>query len=219
MPDVYTAPEAMIPGLPGNNVIAGAQVNPQFQAPQQQRASGTPRFRLVPVLTAKEGWKNVEYVDILTAGDNKASPSHKVTDRIREMYPVEYARWRAGLEMAPEGWPLEMWPVLSPAQVHHLKSINIFTVEQLTQVADSNLAVIPMGKTLRNQAIAALKAKKESDSIESERRKNELLQDGMRQMEERLAAMQAQLDAANVAKAVEPEQPRRGPGRPPKEAA
>ncbi len=216
MPEnVYMATDAMIPGLPNSGPVPQPQVN----APRPQ-AYGIPRFRLVPIHTAADGWKNVEFVDILTPGDNKSMPSHKVNDRIRQMYPVEYDRWRKGLEMAPEGWPLEMWPVLSPAQVYALKAINIFTVEQLTQIADSSLAVIPMGKTLRNQAQAALKAKKESDSVESERRKNELLKDTVAMMEERLAAMQAQLDAKAAPVAEVPaEQPKRGPGRPPKEAA
>lgn len=216
--NVFIATDAMIPGLPGS-MPAGMQAPQQgFAGPEPQRGGGIPRFYLKPV-QIDGTWTNIEMVQLLTPGDNKASPVHKVTDGLRHMYSREYEAWRKGLEIAPEGWPLEMWSVLSPAQVHALKSINIFTVEQLGQISDSNLRVIPMGKTLRNQAQAALSAKEKSDSVEAERRKNELLNNSLQMAEERMAAMQAQIDALVEKKAegdAEDAPKRRGPGRPPK---
>lgn len=212
--NVFMADQAMIPPLPGDAPLP-VMPNPS----QNQRLAspfGVPRFELVPKLIAGT-WQNVEYVSIITPGDPKAMPRHKVTDAIRRMYPAEYKAFRDGMEMAPKGWPLEMWPVLNPAQVHHLKSLNIFTVEHIAQLADAHLHRIPMGRTLKNQAQAALRAKEESDGVESQRQQNELLKGSLAQMEDALAAMRAEMETLK-AKATEPEPEKRRPGRPAKVA-
>lgn len=168
---------------------------PVMQPPQNiVVGDGVPRFCLVPKYIGGT-WVNVEYVDILTPGDPKAMPRHKVTDGIRQAYAEAYGKWRKGLEAAPAGWAIEHWPVLNPAQVLNLKALNIFTVEQLAQMADGNLHHIAMGKTLKNQAIAALAAKEKSDAVETTRRENESLKGSMKFMEDQMAAMQAQIAA------------------------
>lgn len=192
---MQTAPDyaAMMPALPGS--IAAPPSAPQLAVPPGE---GVPRFILVPKYIGGT-WVNVEYVDILTPGDPKASPRHKVTDGIRQAYAKAYADWRNGLEAAPVGWAIEHWPVLNPAQVLNLKALNIFTVEQLAQMADGNLHHIPMGKTLKNQAIAAITAKEKSDAVEVTRRENESLKGSVKFMEDQMAAMQAQIAALTAA--------------------
>ena len=50
-------------------------------------------------------YEAVEYVTILTPGDPKSAPRHKVNDHIRRKYAAHYQHWRAGLEMSPSGTP------------------------------------------------------------------------------------------------------------------
>ena len=232
--DFYTASPDMIPPLPADAPIAMPAMAQNFQQGAPRPSDGVPKFFIKAVRYADGSFHNVEYVDIITPGDPKSLPRHKVTDAIRQLYPHQYEAFRRGLEMAPDGWPLEMWSVLNPAQVYHLKSLNIFTVEQLAQIADANLHQIPMGRTLKNQAQAALKAKQETDSVEAMRQKDELNQQAISSLEasnaqlmQQLAALSAKFDAQTA-----PSEPRpggttldgdtvpapakRGPGRPPK---
>jgi len=143
-----------------------------------------------------------------------------MTDGYRNMYRKAYDAWRNGLEMAPDGTPLEMWATLNPAQIRVLKGLNIFTVEHLVSVADASLHQIPMGRTLRNQAAAFLNAKGKSDSVETARRENEALRSGMAILEKQVADMAAALEKSQAKApdgiAPEPvaEPARRGPGRP-----
>ena len=218
MSHTFMADQSMIPPLPMEPDPAIPAQPSNFTQGAPRPTSGVPKFKLVPMRIGGT-FANVEYVDILTPGDPKATPCHKVTDIIRQMYPREYDAFRRGLEMAPDGWPLEMWPVLNPAQVYLLKSLNIFTVEQLSQVADSNLHRVPMGRTLRNQAQAALKAKTESDGVEAMRRKDEMNRDAIASLEASNAELMRQLAdlSAKVNGPAETAAPaKRGPGRPPK---
>ena len=97
------------------------------------------------------------------------------------------------MTLSPVGTPLEMWPVITPAQVQALKAVNIFTVEQLVGVADSALHLIPFGRTLQNQGKAWLISKKDADAVENARRETDSLRDGLRQMEDLIAAQNAKI--------------------------
>lgn len=193
---VHMADASMIPPLPGSPAMPPPQ--PQFGVPAPDIANGIPIFEMVAKRYADGTYVNVEFVSILTPGDAKAIARHKVTDRIRQIYKQRYEAFRNGLKMAPNGTPLEMWPVTTPAQVQALKAVNIFTVEELVQVADANLYQIPFGRTLRNQAEAWLKAKKDSDAVEGQRRETDTLRDGMRMLEEQIAVLNAKLAEKGV---------------------
>lgn len=166
-----------------------------FQSPRQQTgADGIPLFELVARRKADGTYDNVEFVSILIPGDTKSVPRHKVTDQLRERYQPYYEMWRRGLVMSPTGTPLEMWPVLTPAQVHELKGANIFTVEQLRDVADANLARVPFGATLRRQAKDWLLAKKDADVLAERGAENQALRDGQEMLQKQLADMSAEMD-------------------------
>jgi len=193
MSAVEMATEQMIPALPGEETAA--------HDPRQRPVHGIPRFELVPKRRANGEYENVEYVTILTPGDPKSAPRHKVTDEIRRKYKRHYDLFKQGLEMSNEGTPLEMFPVLTPAQINHLKSINIFTVEQLAEMADSGLHQIPMGRTMKNQAREWLEAKKDADKVESHRREIESQKDAMKMMEEQIASLSAKLETKDKGEA------------------
>ena len=63
-------------------------------------------------------------------------PVNKVTDADRQEFPREYEAFIKGLELAPEGTPLEVWPRLNRAMVDELKSIGLRTVEEIAALDD-----------------------------------------------------------------------------------
>lgn len=204
---VYTdIPEGILPPLPdvdgGPPTPQMAPVPPPYahsgygQMPRPLH--GIPQFYIESRKTADGQFINVEMIRILTPGDNKATPEHKMTDALREKYRPWYDRWKKGLTETTSGVPLEMWAALTPAQVHHLKSMNIFSVEQLAEVADNLLHNIPMGLTLRIKAREYIKLKKDSDLVEAYQHEKALLNDTISQQQDMLRSMQAQIDAMNA---------------------
>lgn len=169
-----------------------------FGARQVSTDNGIPLFELRAVRQKDGSFRNVEYVTIKTPGDTKAMPTHKVDDRLRNKYAGHYRLWRNNLEAAPDGTPLEMWPVLTPAQVLELKANNIFTVEQLSQVSDGAGAKVPMLRTLKNRAEEWLKAKDKADRVDEQARENELLRNSQSLLEQQLAAMNEKLEALQM---------------------
>lgn len=219
----YMLDPSQLPSLPQDGPIyMPAQQPPppgQLYGNTQRPMDGIPQFEMVPLLFADGSYKNVEYVNIITPGDTKSMPRQKVSDTHRRKYAPWYKAWRDGLEMAPDGSPIEMWPLLTPAQVRELKAKNVFTVEHLANLSDANLQYIPMGATLKLKAVAWLKDKEKADDIEGRRRTDELVQSNQRLLESQLQAMAQEIDRLKAGRAPEvpaPVEPtKRGPGRPP----
>lgn len=175
---------------------APAANEPRFYDRPPPPTDGLPQFTLRPVQVRNAdgttGYKNVEFVSILSHGDAKSVPEHKVTDEHRQKYAYHYDRWRRGLQMAPTGTPLEMWPLVTPAQIMEMKLQNIFTVEQLAVVPDSVNHRIPMLATLKNQARTWLKNKKETDAIERHEHEMQAMRDGQATLQEQIQGLMRQ---------------------------
>lgn len=97
-------------------------------------------------------FKEEEYIRIFVPGDRD------VVDR--PIYPSDlqrfanqYERWKSkkGTEEVV-GTPLEQYPMISRAQVEELKYFNVFTVEQLANMADVHTQKFMGINTLRQQA-------------------------------------------------------------------
>lgn len=238
MSEVGYNPNIELPPLPEGPEAGLA--SPQFGSTPHERPAqqtdGTPQFFHRARKTGDGKYENVEFMKILTPGDNKATPEHKVTDALRQKYAWHYDRWRRGLEVSRDGVPLEMFPTLTPAQVMSLKALNIFTVEDLAAVSDANLHRIPMGITLRQNAATWLKSKQETDVIERQGAALKAAQDGQRMLEQQIRELSERLSAAETQKPQQSdalsdaisqaadsasdttaEPGKRGPGRPRKE--
>lgn len=99
----------------------------------------------------------VEMVEIIIPGQPQSIATRRVKQEHRDRWPQHYAAFKAGLEPAQDGSPLEEWPPLSPAQVANLKALQIHTVEQLAGASDTALEKIGMGaRALRDKAAAWL---------------------------------------------------------------
>jgi hypothetical protein len=51
----------------------------------------------------------------------------------------EYAAFKQNEDQGLVGTPLKEWPIMSRSQVKELEFFNVYTVEQLAEMADSNI--------------------------------------------------------------------------------
>lgn len=100
---------------------------------------------------------DVEKVRIIIPGDKHTRVEERVTDEHRQRWPRQYEAFKTGLEQSPEGFPIELWPPISPALALNLKALGIPTVEALSVVTDAALGNIGIGaRELRAKAKAYL---------------------------------------------------------------
>lgn len=146
----------------------------------------------------------VPFVRINIPGDINNQIDTRAEDHHKQRFAVQWGRFEAGLSQGIQGWRLEDWPAVSTAQVRNLKHLGVHTVEQMSNLTDTQCQKVGMGAMeLRLKAKGALeKAKGDVDENA--------------ELKAQLAQMQAQL-AELAAASAEPE--KRGPGRPKKEAA
>ncbi len=160
-------------------------------------------------------------------------------------YRRAYEAWKNGQEPPLDGMPIRGWSVISPAQQEALVSLNIRTVEDLAQVTEDAMRRIGMGAvTMKNKAIAALKAAREQGPLVMEnaelKAQLELATRNVETLTEQVAALKAMVESGasarfpvfheeqspqiTAAELLEDDEPqaaepvRRGPGRPRKAA-
>lgn len=127
-------------------------------------SSNYPRFFIESVqdlvASEREGrpiFHDEERVEIIMPGNPLTRPVHKVTDADRQEWPEQYKAFKSGLEISPDGTPLEQWPILKRAQVLELKALGFLTVEHLSLASDLALQRVGMaGRRLKDLAIAYL---------------------------------------------------------------
>lgn len=170
-------------------------VEPVYDAQASER-DGCPRYR------------EEERVRIIVAGDQFNIATHPVDDKIKERFPEHYSRWKATREERHiDGTPLRQWPLLSPVQIAEFEAANIFSVEMLAGLADTNVNKIHEGRQWREKAKAWLEQAKDSSTATRLAAENQRLGDKIAELEARLNDIAPETSE------------RRGPGRPPKVAA
>jgi hypothetical protein len=125
-----------------------------------------------------------------------------------------YEAWKKGNATPLSGTPLHAWSGVSREMADALKKVNIFTIEDLADFPDHQMAKIPIPqlREWRNRAKAwreAQSANDVGDKLAARDRKIEEqngligdLQEQMREMQQALAEMKA--GATNAAKALKP---------------
>lgn len=133
-----------------------------------------PHFHLKPVHLKKKSeeagrpiYEDREYVQILIPGNMTERPDQPVNNQHIERWPDQYRRFKEKQQQVHEGTPLEEWPQMTPARVSSLKDANIFTVEQLANLPDSQAkSVGPDFQTMKHKAKGYLESAEESVSRE-----------------------------------------------------
>lgn len=139
-------------------------------------------------------YDDVEYVSIITPGDTRSEVIRAATPQHKREYAPQYAAFKEGITLAPEGSPLEHWPPLTPAQIANFKAVGIHTVEQLAEVSDGNLANLGRGaRTIRERAKAWLEQAGGGAPLDRLIAENEKLRAEAEVRDNTIGAMQAQL--------------------------
>jgi len=117
-------------------------------------------------------FKEREFIRILVPGDRNNVVDRPVMktgmltsdDTIR--FSRQYERFKANQEQKThDGTPLTLWPQLPGPMAEELKFMNIFTVEQLADLADSYVAKVPMGHQWKQKAVAFVATMKDQEQV------------------------------------------------------
>lgn len=139
-------------------------------------------------VTENNGFREVEYVELLIPGDAKAAPVQLVDRNIRKQFAKHYQAFKEGRELPEDGTPVEYWLGANDARVHVLKSLHLRTVEQVSQMSDITVNSVGMGgRELRKRAQTFLDAQSNSKVADKLAAKDNELEE----LKRRLAALEA----------------------------
>lgn len=145
-------------------------------------------------------FKETEYIEIRVPGKRDAQVCRPAKSHDRDRFPAHYEAFKKRVELPKEGTALSEWPQVSRSQCEELAFLNIKTVEQLASTADGHLGQFHGGMTLKRRASEWLAHASKTKLIAE----NEALQFRLKEVEDKLAAMQEQLAVAAPAPAPAP---------------
>ena len=176
----------------------------------------TPIFYIQPVLDEKATeaagavrMHEQEMVKIFVTGDLNNVHNSPVLPEHKERFADAYASWKAKGSRHIEGTPLKHWPMISPLRVAEFEAMNVFSVENLRDMSDTNIQKLADGRVWREKAKGWLESAEKNGASAKFAAENERLRTDMEEMRKQIAELSAQVR--------EPE--KRGPGRPRKDEA
>ena len=134
----------------------------------------------------------------------------------KELWAVlgpHYDAWKVNNELPASGTPLAAWSGVTPQEAEVLKQFSVPTVEELSVLQDSMMARVPL-PNIRAKRDMAQRYLASSDTRKTEQalaEKDQQIADLSAKLENLAEMMAEKLDAVEPAK--------RGPGRPPRQAA
>lgn len=140
----------------------------------------------------KPVFKEVAYVVISIAGDNKNIVSRKATDQDKNRWPEHWRAFEEDTELQIEGTPLKELEVLdkNPSRITELNALKIYTVEALAQLPDGHIKNLGMdGRQLVNKAQAYIEHKGGNAAAE----KIQGLENENKELKDQLETLQAQV--------------------------
>lgn len=213
-------------------MLASDLANPEFTNPSDPDARLHVTFFIKPFpnewKSAQEGrpiFEEVTMIRIVTPGDSTNIIETPAREDHKQRFPKHWAYFeRTQGQNLQTGTPLAQWPILGPAQVEMLKAMRFLTVEQIATASDDQIQKVGMGGgmapfALRDKARRFLMVAHDSAAVDKTAQEMEALKQEAAKKDEALALMQAQIAAMQeqMAKLAQPEEVRRGPGRPRKE--
>ena len=140
--------------------------------------------------------RSVEFVRLFTAGDMNSSPVHPVTAELKERFADAYEKWqRTRKNDHIDGMPLAAWPLASRGFVMEMKALHIRSVEDLANVADTNISKISDGRIWREKAKAWLDTNKDAGAAARYAARAEAVEADNADLRRQIADLGARLDA------------------------
>lgn len=156
---------------PNAQKLEPSAVYPRFYMRQKQNEKAT-RDEGRPIFFEKE------YVEIFIAGDKRTVIDTPVNDEHKKRWPEEYRRFKESGKATIEGTTLKEWGAIPATRALELNAMNVMTVEQLSDLADTMIQNIGMdGRALVAKAKAFIEARKDAAAIEKYAAENTKLRD------------------------------------------
>jgi hypothetical protein len=141
------------------------------------------------------------FVKIIVPGDKNMILDTPATMEHQHRFPKQWERYQNGQKQSMDGTPLEAVTWLTVGQVAELKALNIFSVEQLSDVPDQ-LAQRFMGAfELRRKAQAFIEASKGEAATSKLAHELEMRDAQIAQLQEQMAQLLGAQKAAQAPKA------------------
>lgn len=142
---------------------------------------------------------DVEMVEIRIPGDVDVR-RNPVTEETKRRFPKQYLAFHAGQSQeTASGTPLAAWALLKRSQVEEARFFGVHTVEQLSEMADANMARLGPGWIdLRQKARDWLEAAQDGAKLNELRTELEAAKQRIATMEDMLNRQAASLREAGV---------------------
>ncbi len=159
--------------------------NEPVQDMEKSKIAGRPIFREVPHLSImKPGSRDNVIREV------------RVTDKVR--FSKQWEQFEKGLDAVLEGTPLEAWPGITRSQVEELKFMQVYTVENLIDMADVHSGNIMGYAMLKRKAKAFLDAASGTAPIEAMSSEIEELKASNTELSNKLAEVIKKLEDGDV---------------------
>jgi len=156
----------------------------------------TPVFTIIPIEDEKSSieqqravYRDTEVVLLYIAGDQFSVHSAPVDEAIKRRFPDQYANWKRTNEgRTITGTPLKFWPMATPAFIKEMESINVFSVDDLANIADVHVGNMPDGRVWRDRAAAWLANASDTAATSRFAAENDRLRERLEALEDKLRA-------------------------------
>ena len=156
-------------------------------------------------------FKDVVFCQKYSPGDKNTNALQPATDDDKKYYPNAYKMFLDRNANTVQGMPIEQWPQITRSMALSLRAMAIQTVEMLAEINDQHIIQLGQeGRELREKAKAFILNAKEGAAAAALAKTNQELRDELAETKRMMADLAARVEASET---------RRGPGRPPKEAA
>ena len=164
-------------------------------------------FRMHPVVdgaASKEAGRTIKrdvpYIKIIQPGESRLGCyDQPATDRDVARFPRQWAAFQSGQKQEIVGSRLDLLFPTSPAIVENLRSVGVFTVEQLATLPDTGLQNIGMGgRSWQEKAKAYLESANKGKDFHGLADRLEKLELQTREKDDRIAALEAALAEATA---------------------
>lgn len=118
--------------------------------------------------------EHYDYIIIVCPGAPKSEVRRKASEQDKQEYRAEWNAYLQGKEHQASGTPVELLPNMPHGMSDMLKSLYIFSIEQLAALSDINLQKLGMGgNELREKAKQFLE--KSTNDVAKLKKENEML--------------------------------------------
>lgn len=130
------------------------------------------------------------YVLIVSPGQSRSEVRRPANEQDQKEYPAAWAAFLEKKDAPLNGTPIDMLPGMTDDRAKQLKTLHVYTIEQMAQVSDGNLNNIGMGATaLRETARAWVKG--HGPEMDQMQRTLKQMAERMEKLEKENAALKA----------------------------